>query len=49
MKDAYEAPSVKVVGTVGELTQAKPGIYFDFQGSIQGNSVPPAPGTPGIS
>jgi hypothetical protein len=45
---SYEAPSIKVLGGVADLTQmAKPGIYFDFPGSAEGSTVPPAPGAPG--
>jgi hypothetical protein len=47
-EENYEAPSIKVLGAVTDLTQmAKPGIYFDLPGSAEGNSVPPAPGAPG--
>jgi hypothetical protein len=45
----YESPEVKVLGTVTDMTLAKPGIYFDFAGSLQGNDDQPAPGTPGTS
>lgn len=46
---AYEKPSVTVLGEVTDLTQAggKPGIFFDFPGSSEGNKMPPPPGTPG--
>lgn len=46
---SYESPEVRVLGSITELTQAKPGTFFDFAGSQQGNSNPPAPGTPGTS
>jgi hypothetical protein len=49
MPQHYESPEVKVLGTVTDMTLAKPGIYFDFSGSQQGNSNVPAPGTPGTS
>jgi hypothetical protein len=49
MPQDYEAPEVKVLGTITDMTLAKPGIYFDFGGSLQGNNEPPAPGTPGTS
>jgi len=45
---AYEKPSVTVLGEVTDLTMSgKPGIYFDFPGSSEGNKMPPPPGTPG--
>jgi hypothetical protein len=47
MSEHYEEPTVKVLGTVSDLTQSKPGIYFDMPGSSEGNSTPPAPGAPG--
>jgi hypothetical protein len=43
----YESPTVKVLGPVSDLTQSKPGIYFDFPGASEGNTNPPAPGAPG--
>ncbi len=44
----YEAPAIKVLGGLSDLTQmSKPGIYFDFPGSAEGNSVPPTTGSPG--
>jgi hypothetical protein len=49
MPPHYEPPEVKVLGTVTDMTLAKPGIYFDFAGSLQGNDTEPAPGTPGTS
>jgi hypothetical protein len=46
----YEAPSIKVLGGLSDLTQmSKPGIYFDYAYSAEGNTVPPAPGAPGTS
>ena len=46
----YEAPSIKLLGGLSDLTQvSKPGIYFDFPGSAEGAKTPPAPGTPGTS
>lgn len=47
MTPGYEAPTVKVLGTITELTQAKPGLFFDFPGSSEGNDNTPAPGAPG--
>jgi hypothetical protein len=45
---SYEAPNIKVLGGLSDLTQmAKPGIYFDFPGSAEGNTAPPATGSPG--
>ena len=43
----YESPTVKVLGPISDLTQSKPGIYFDFPGSSEGNTNPPPPGSPG--
>lgn len=46
-KPDYEAPRLTVLGPVTELTQQKPGIFFDAPGSQLGSNDPPAPGTPG--
>jgi hypothetical protein len=43
----YKPPAVKFLGTISDLTQSKPGIYFDFPGSAEGNKTPPSPGSPG--
>jgi hypothetical protein len=43
----YESPEVKILGSVTDLTLAKPGIFFDGPGSQQGNTDPPPPGAPG--
>jgi hypothetical protein len=43
----YEAPTITVLGDVTDMTQAKPGIFFDLPGSSEGNTTPPAPGAPG--
>jgi hypothetical protein len=52
----YESPQVKVLGSIGAMTPATPGIYFakpgfffDFPGSSEGNTNKPPPGTPGTS
>jgi hypothetical protein len=47
--ETYEAPQITVLGDVTDMTQAKPGIYFDFPGSAEGNKNVPPPGTPGTS
>lgn len=47
MSKSYEPPQIKILGSVADLTQSKPGIFFDFPGSQQGNNQVPAPGTPG--
>lgn len=47
MAQHYEPPKVKVLGPISDLTQAKPGIYFDFPGSSEGNKNPPPNGAPG--
>ncbi len=46
-EETYEAPAITVLGNVSDMTQAKPGIYFDFPSSAEGNKVPPPPGAPG--
>jgi hypothetical protein len=46
-EETYEAPSITVLGDVTDMTQAKPGIYFDFPGSAEGAKTPPSPGAPG--
>ena len=48
-EEHYEAPQITVLGDVTDMTQAKPGIYFDFPGSAEGNKTPPTPGAPGTS
>jgi len=58
----YEPPSIKVLGSLSELTLqiivppglpprsgTKPGNYFDYPGSSEGNDTPPPPGYPGTS
>lgn len=45
--DVYSKPTVTVLGEVTNLTQGKPGIYFDFPGASEGNTTPPSPGAPG--
>jgi hypothetical protein len=45
--ESYEAPQITVLGEVTDMTQGKPGFYFDFPGSAQGASKPPPPGSPG--
>lgn len=49
MTPKYEAPTVKTLGTITDLTKSKPGHFFDFPGSSEGNTVNPPPGTPGVS
>jgi hypothetical protein len=46
-EEHYEAPTITVLGDVTDMTQAKPGIYFDMPGSSEGSKTPPAPGAPG--
>jgi hypothetical protein len=48
-KETYETPTITVLGEVTDMTQAKPGIFFDMPMSAEGNSQKPAPGTPGTS
>jgi hypothetical protein len=45
--ESYEAPSITVLGDITDMTQAKPGIYFDMPGSAEGSKIPPTPGAPG--
>ena len=40
--DTYEAPTIKVLGEVTDLTQGSVGIYFDFPGAATPNDVPPS-------
>lgn len=47
MAPQYESPTVKDLGRISDLTKSKPGIFFDFPGSSEGNTKPPAPGAPG--
>ncbi len=48
-EEDYEAPQITVLGDITDMTQAKPGIYFDFPGAAEGNTTKPAPGAPGTS
>lgn len=43
----YEAPEITVIGGLADITQVKPGFFFDQVGSSEGNSVIAPPGTPG--
>jgi hypothetical protein len=37
----YEEPEIRVLGEVTDLTQmSKPGVYFDYPFSSEGNSTP---------
>jgi hypothetical protein len=45
--ESYEAPSITILGDITDMTQAKPGIYFDFPGANEGSKTPPPPGAPG--
>jgi hypothetical protein len=48
--ETYEAPQITVLGDITDMTQVgKPGIYFDFPGSAEGNKIPPTPGAPGTT
>lgn len=46
-KKTYEPPTVIVLGEVADVTQAKPGFYFDYGNSAEGASTKPAVGSPG--
>jgi hypothetical protein len=46
-EESYEAPQITVLGDITDMTQGKPGFNFDFPGSAEGSTVPPAPGSPG--
>ncbi len=45
--ESYEAPQITVLGDITDMTQAKPGFYFDFPGSAEGANHAPSPGSPG--
>ncbi len=40
--DIYEAPTIKVLGEVTDLTQGSGGLYFDFPFAAEGSPTPPA-------
>ena len=46
-KEEYEAPQITVLGDVTDMTQSKPGFYFDYPMSAEGASSKAPPGTPG--
>jgi len=46
-EETYEAPQITVLGDITDMTQTKPGVYFDFPHSAEGNTIIPPPGTPG--
>jgi hypothetical protein len=46
-EERYEEPKITVLGDITDMTQAKPGIFFDFPGSSEGSKTPPTPGAPG--
>jgi hypothetical protein len=46
-EEIYEAPQITVLGDVTDMTLSKPGLYFDFPMSAEGNSKVAPPGTPG--
>jgi hypothetical protein len=46
-KEEYEAPQITVLGDVTDMTQSKPGFYFDYPLSAEGASAKAPPGTPG--
>jgi hypothetical protein len=48
-EETYEAPQITVLGDITDMTQGKPGIYFDFPGSCEGNKIAPPPGAPGTT
>jgi hypothetical protein len=37
-EETYEAPEITVLGEITDMTQSKPGIFFDFPFSAEGNS-----------
>ena len=46
-EENYEAPQITVLGDVTDMTQSKPGFYFDYPKSAEGDSQVAPPGTPG--
>jgi hypothetical protein len=46
-KRTYETPAITELGTVADLTQQKPGFFFDG-GQPQGTSTKP-PAIPGVT
>jgi hypothetical protein len=46
-EDTYEAPKITVLGDVTDMTQTKPGFFFDFPGSAEGATSRPPVGSPG--
>jgi hypothetical protein len=46
-EESYEAPQITVLGDITDMTQAKPGFYFDFPGSAEGSDHQASPGSPG--
>lgn len=46
-KQSYESPTVTVLGEVSDVTQSKPGFYFDYGNAAEGQSTKPAYGSPG--
>lgn len=47
-ESTYEAPQITVLGDITDMTQGKPGHYFDFPGSSEGSTINPPPGSPGV-
>jgi len=48
-EESYEAPQITVLGDITDMTQAKPGIYFDFPGAAEGAGTKPPPHAQGTS
>jgi hypothetical protein len=46
-EETYEAPRITVLGDITDMTQAKPGFFFDFPGASEGSTTIPSPGSPG--
>jgi hypothetical protein len=44
----YEAPQITVLGDITDMTQTKPGYYFDFPHSGESTPTYPPPSQPGL-
>jgi hypothetical protein len=46
-EETYEAPRITVLGDITDMTQAKPGFFFDFGNASEGSKTSPPGGSPG--
>ncbi len=37
-EETYEAPEITILGEITDMTQAKPGIFFDFPHAGEGKT-----------